>query len=121
MKLLYRASEHGFSGPEFHKHCDNIPHTFVLIKTQFGKVIGGYTPCNWEQSQPINDPSKNSFLISLNLHEKMDLINSNQAISRMGGYGPVFGNHDICIRNQCNTNGSYANFPKSYNKDNKYK
>jgi len=46
---LFRASDHGFSAKEFHKHCDHIPHTLVLIKTNFGKIIGGYTPLKWNK------------------------------------------------------------------------
>lgn len=47
LKLLFRASEHEFSAKQFHKYCDKIRHTFVLIKTEYGKTIAGYTPCVW--------------------------------------------------------------------------
>ena len=47
VELLFRASENNFSASAFHKNCDNIPDTFTLIKTQFGKTIGGFTHYMW--------------------------------------------------------------------------
>ncbi len=47
LQLLFRASEHGFSSKKFHKYCDRTRNTFVVIKTQYGKTIAGYTPCLW--------------------------------------------------------------------------
>ena len=32
-KLLFRASEHNFAIKAFHEHCDGIPHTILLVKT----------------------------------------------------------------------------------------
>jgi hypothetical protein len=49
LKLLFRASDHGFSSESFHKFCDHIPHTLVLIKTNYNKIIGGYTPLKWNK------------------------------------------------------------------------
>ena len=46
IERIYRASEHGFSAKEFHKKCDNKGPTLTLVRTEFGKVIGGYSPYN---------------------------------------------------------------------------
>lgn len=46
-KLLFRASEHYFSASEFHKHCDGVQNTLLIAKTEFDKVIGGFTPNKW--------------------------------------------------------------------------
>ena len=43
MDLLFRASEHDFRASSFHAKCDNKPNTIVLIRTEFGKTIGGFT------------------------------------------------------------------------------
>lgn len=50
LNLLYRASDHNYLALEFHKKCDNIPNTVVVAKTQFGNVIGGFTPVKWEMN-----------------------------------------------------------------------
>lgn len=50
IKLLFRASEHNFRAAEFHKYCDGIANTLTIVKTQYGKIIGGYTPIPWKSS-----------------------------------------------------------------------
>ena len=47
VERLFRASEHGFSVASFHQKCDNQEDTLVLIRTEFGKTIGGYTHYPW--------------------------------------------------------------------------
>lgn len=47
---MFRASENNFSVKEFHKLCDGIPNTLTLVKTEFNKVIGGFTPIPWKST-----------------------------------------------------------------------
>jgi len=67
--LLFRASEKKFDIRDFHKACDEINNTLVLIETEFGKVIGGYTPIAWRSTKKHWAPDKQqeSFVFSLNL------------------------------------------------------
>ena len=67
--LLYRASESDFSVAEFHKKCDNITDTITIMETQYGKVIGGYTPLAWNSSKKhwAADKSMTSFIFSVDL------------------------------------------------------
>ena len=51
LKLLFRASEHSFSAEAFHRHCDRAEDTFVLVRTEFGKTIGGYSGYTWEAKE----------------------------------------------------------------------
>ena len=51
IELLYRASEHKFSAQSFHKKCDNIADTLTLVKTEFGKVIGGFSHYAWNAAK----------------------------------------------------------------------
>ena len=46
-KLLYRASEHGYTGESFHKCCDNQGPTLIIIKSTGGWIFGGYTSIHW--------------------------------------------------------------------------
>lgn len=48
LKLLFRASENEFFIKEFYKKCSDIKNTLIMIKTEFGKVIGGFTPSVWK-------------------------------------------------------------------------
>ena len=43
MKLLYRASEHGYTAKFFHNYCDDKGPTLIIIKSSEGWIFGGYT------------------------------------------------------------------------------
>ena len=45
--ICYRASRDGWSGQDFHKHCDNKGPTVVLVKAN-DYIFGGYTDQHWE-------------------------------------------------------------------------
>ncbi len=51
-KLLYRASEHGYTAESFHQYCDDKGPTLIVIKGRgewFFKncIFGGYTTRSW--------------------------------------------------------------------------
>ena len=46
-KLLYRASEHGYSAESFHEYCDDKGPTLVVLKSSGGWIFGGYTTQSW--------------------------------------------------------------------------
>ncbi len=46
-KLLYRASEHGYSAESFHEYCDDKGPTLIIIKSSGGWIFGGYTTQSW--------------------------------------------------------------------------
>ncbi len=46
-KLLYRASEHDYTGRSFHEYCDDQGPTLVVIKSDGGWIFGGYTTQSW--------------------------------------------------------------------------
>ena len=47
MELLYRATKDGGSASIFHQKCDDISPTLTVIKTNTGKIFGGYTTQSW--------------------------------------------------------------------------
>jgi hypothetical protein len=104
--LLFRASEHQFKAAKFHQYCDNIPDTVTFVRTEFGKTIAAYTPLKWGSlNQYVADPSRRSFMLHLNLREKMTLIQGQEgkAICDNPNYGPIFGGGcDVCITDSCN-------------------
>lgn len=114
---LYRASEHQFSASEFHKRCDNIPNTLVLLETEYGRVLGGYTPLVWNSSKKhwAADKSLSSFIFSVDMREKFNLNLAQFAIACNPEKGPIFGCCDICIVDASNVEKSNAEFPISYN------
>ena len=46
-KLIYRASEHGYSAKTFHEYCDDKGPTLVVLKSSGGWIFGGYTTQSW--------------------------------------------------------------------------
>ena len=49
-KLIYRASEHNYTAESFHKHCNDIGPTLIMIKSTNGWIFGGYTTQSWSGS-----------------------------------------------------------------------
>ena len=123
-KLLYRASENNFSCHKFHQECDGKENTLVVAKTEFGKVIGGFTPLRWNTtSNYVQDYERKSFLFSVDLEEKFTNNNPQYGIYGNASYGPTFGGgHDFYIaENSANSvNTSYFNLGHSYNCNGKY-
>ena len=46
-KLIYRASEHGYTAKSFHEYCDHKYPTLVIIKSDNDCIFGGYTTQTW--------------------------------------------------------------------------
>ncbi len=46
-KLIYRASEHGYTAYSFHQYCDNKGPTLIVIKSSGGWIFGCYTRKSW--------------------------------------------------------------------------
>ena len=46
-RLIYRASEHGYTAKSFHEYCNNKGPTLIVIKSSGGWIFGGYTTQSW--------------------------------------------------------------------------
>lgn len=109
-KLIYRGSELNFSSAQFHKLCDDIPHTLTIVKTGFGKTIAGYTPLPWKSSpetEYFTDKTMKSCLFQVDSRHRLILTDKDTAIGCNSRTGPLFWSaHD-----QCNANNySYNNY-----------
>ena len=122
IERIFRASEHNFRSEAFHHHCDNRNDTLVLIETEFGNKIGGFTHYPWlapSDWQKVNDAGRKSFLFSLSMKEKFIPMEDDQLICYRKDLGPTFGRgYDLHASDRCNINrDSYANFPYNYNRE----
>ena len=108
IKLIFRASEHGFSAASFHKYCDNTSDTLTLVTTEFGKTIAGFTHYAWNEvanTNYVSSVEKRVFLIQLDLRQKMVPVSENKLIYCHIGYGPTFGGgHDLRLSDKCDIN-----------------
>ena len=47
-RLAYSQSQHGSSFPYFFRVCSDSPHSIVLLKSEAGRIFGGYCGAEWE-------------------------------------------------------------------------
>jgi len=110
-QIIYRASVDGFSAADFHRKCDSIPNTFILIKTTKSFVFGGFTTKTWNSESAETD--EDAFLISL-VNYKNDPVRLkstmySEVYNFESNYGPIFGSQqknsaDIWIVDKPNIN-----------------
>lgn len=122
LNLLYRANRDGFFSSEFYKKCSKKSPTIIFIKSEYGKVFGGYTAQPWQsESDRYYIRDEKAFLFSLT-HKKQYPIKKEEESKERAIYANpncilAFGfGKDICIQEGCNTqsNKAYTNFPVSY-------
>ena len=106
---IFTMSLNGNSSKEFHTYCDNKGPTLTIIKTTENKIFGGFTPLNWDSisGSKIDDDAK-TFIFSLNLMKKYDIINKEKYTIVCGGDGPFFGNCDFKLYSNMNKGVTYA-------------
>jgi len=92
---LYKASCDGDNINAFHKKCDGIKNTLILIITDdYKRKFGGFTSKEWDKSNKYKFDDK-AFLFSLDLLEFYPILDKfrNKAINcRENFYAPIFGN-----------------------------
>ena len=122
IEKLFRASEHGFRAVAFHEKCNNINDTLVLVRTEFGKTIGGFTHYPWLPGNTGNvyDAGRRAFVFSVDMKEKFVPQRDGYLICNWDNYGPIFGGAtgcDILVADGCNNNkNSFGYFPSNYNR-----
>uniref|UniRef100_A0A672G6Q7 Interferon-induced protein 44-like n=1 Tax=Salarias fasciatus TaxID=181472 RepID=A0A672G6Q7_SALFA len=111
LKLLYKASIHGFTGAVFHQRCDNLSPTLSVGYNSSGHVFGGYTAQSFNQSgQYMHDNT--AFLFSFNgKFCKYPVVTPANAVKMVSNSGPYFGEALVLI---------YGNKPVVYSAPGNY-
>ncbi|XP_047229804.1 interferon-induced protein 44-like [Girardinichthys multiradiatus] len=115
LKLLYKATVHGFTGAAFHQRCDNQSPTVSVGYNTSGYVFGGYTRQPFSQSgQYVNDDQAFLFRLTGGKLQKYPVTNPPYALLMDGSTGPYFGNALIFVNGNspviCSNPGNYYNF-----------
>jgi hypothetical protein len=63
LNLLYRATRDGFQKVNFHKNSDNQGSTICLVKSEIGRIFGGFAEPSWN-SKPRILPNPVNLLFS---------------------------------------------------------
>ena len=116
--LLFKASRDGYSSSNFHSKCDGKENTLILVETTNRRRFGGYTECQWDQSNSYKT-GPYSFIFSF---DNKKIYYSKNGSNSIYGYSDrvAFGSgHDIYICNGCNSNNSSENLGNSYENDGK--
>ena len=90
IKKLYQATKDGEDASFFHKKCDNIPNTLILIKSAGNRCFGGFTSECWESAIKCKN-DKNAFLFSLDKKKIYPSKNDTYSICCSTVNGPCFG------------------------------
>ena len=126
---LYKASCDGDNINAFHKKCDGIKNTLILIITDdYKRKFGGFTSKEWDKSNKYKFDDK-AFLFSLDLLEFYPILDKfrNKAINcRENFYAPIFGNDlfifDGFFTSKLNkTEEKYFDYSGSKNVEEEYK
>ena len=114
--LIFRMSEMGTKGEDFHKYCDNQGPTLVIIKTKTKRTFGGFTHLSWKKkSDSIKDKCNHTFIFSLDNMKIINLLDSDYIqITTKEKYGPIFGNWDFGFQENLKLGKSYANLKTSF-------
>jgi hypothetical protein len=128
LKLLFKATRDGFAHFDFKEKCAGKTDTLLIAITNYDKIIGGFTPLPWENTDEhvyLRDDSERSFMFSLDKKQKLRLISPEHAICLAPDSGPIFGGgSDLEIVDNCNVNYNkfyrvghsyeYADTPESF-------
>jgi hypothetical protein len=119
--LLYRASRDGFWAKEFHTKCDGHSNTLTIFKAKdTSYIFGGYTSASWESLPGKHKSDPTAFIFSLTNKDKQPFkskIKPNQhdkAVYCCSEEGPSFGDSDIIITNNFNSELCSSDIGNSY-------
>ena len=96
-KLIYKLTKDGDSVDVFHKLCDNISPTLVLVETPEKRKFGGYTTCVWSSTKGGKKDGK-TFLFSFDekkMYNKKEESKNERDIYCRKDAGPIFGGNDL--------------------------
>ncbi|XP_029004118.1 interferon-induced protein 44-like [Betta splendens] len=115
LKLLYQASEHGFTGLKFHQRCDSCSPTVSVGYNASGYVFGGYTKQPFSRSgRYVYDDEAFLFTLSQERLIKYPVSECANAVRMDSGSGPCFGEALVLIHENkrvvCSNPGSNYTF-----------
>ena len=95
-KLLYRATDDGYSPVVFHNKVNKNKNTLVLIKDINNFIYGGFTRKTWDGDK-IYKNDKNAIVFNLGIEKYYEISNENKAIFCDPDNLAIFGEGDIYI------------------------
>ena len=115
-KLLYRASEDGYSPQSFHTKVDKYKNTLIIIKDVNNFIFGGFTRKTWDGDK-VYKKDKRAIVFNLDKEKYYEINDEDKSIFCNPDNLAIFGEGDIYL----GADSIKSNFPKTYgsSKDNK--
>lgn len=89
--LIFSRIKDGKDFNNFHKKCDEIPNSLILIKSKDNSIrIGGFTSASWKPNYTFKY-DENMFIFDINKKERYDFPDKNKVIFVSQNFGPCFG------------------------------
>ena len=102
--LLFSSKENGDNSKNFHKFCDGLSPTLILIRSKENKIFGGFTTTEWDSFSGYKKDS-NAFLFSIDEKKMVKTNDEKYSIYCNIELGPVFGSgHDLYVSSEFLTN-----------------
>lgn len=111
---IYQGSEHGFFAQSFHYKCDKKGPTISVIKTNTGRLFGGFARKSWSCRNKTYSDNK-AFIFSL---DRLKHLEIKKGAKIVGCYKKklVYFLNAICLSDKCNKKLNYL-----LQKDNQFK
>ncbi len=108
--LLFKATIDGDTPKDFHKKCDYMGSTLVIIQSDTGRRFGGYSSISWDQTRNGWCNEGVVFLFSLDTRKYYKNTQGSYYVNHSPHHGPEFGaGHDLTISSGClNNSNSYS-------------
>jgi len=103
---IYKGSKDGMNATKFHEMCNNKGATITIIKSNHGKIFGGFLPESWTTRNNYVVTTK-TWIFSLTAKGKYEMNDANQntAAYDYTSYGPTWGGgHDIYLSSEFGSN-----------------
>lgn len=114
---IYSSKLNGDKAGQFHKHCDSKGPTLTIIRDSDKNIFGGYTNISWSSPRTSSSETGDfeAFLFSVN---KSRIVQHNglpesTCITSNRLNGPIFGDDDLVISDECSRNYDSWNFMKN--------
>ena len=129
-ELLYRGTRDGDSVNNFYLKCEYKSPTISIIKTEKGKIIGGYTTIPWINENISYISDENTFIFSVDSKEKYNVkkkLNGKNAVYHSSSWCCCFGycGNDLAVGDKflqgnnsycCGNGDNYYSFETTNNK-----
>jgi hypothetical protein len=115
---IYSSSVDGYNLNTFHTKCEKHSHTIIITKSNFAKILGGYSPMKWKNFESTVVTGGQSFIFFYE-DDQLRICTQKQGakVLSTGGYLCIFStqSYNSFLVNTNKTSGAGINNSCEYN------